>query len=354
MSQEQKDKKTKNKKRNLIIRISISIFLLIFFASKVDLNETLNLITHTNYVLLLICVIIYLAGQAISAFKWSIIGEAIGFQRKFADYLQFYFIGMFFNLFLPSTIGGDVSKAYYLSKGDTNGRKAPAIYAVLAERYSGLAVLVWLGTLAMLTPIGHNIPMTIKYVAIALSTAIIIGSPLLPFFIKKVFSQNNWLNRSMMNDILVFWDYKLVAKCLGWSLIFHILVIIIHMLISKAINLHIPLLYYCSVYPIVAIIGFIPIAFNGIGVREGSYIYLLSLAGVSKSAGLAFGLLWFVIVVITSLIGGIVYIKGHHAPPPEEYEPPGFNLDDITSTEYDQSYNQTELNESSNLLSNRN
>lgn len=335
-----KHKKILSRKIKLAARIIISIALLVFFASQVDLTETFELIANTNYIYLLICLLLYLAGQAISAYKWNIISEAIGFKNKYIDYVQYYFIGMFFNLFLPSTIGGDVGKAYYLSKGDTDGRIAPAIYTVLAERFSGLTVLVWLGTLAMLTSAGQNLPVIIKYGAIALTLAIIIGAPVLPLFMKTFFSSKSWLNRSLMRDVSVFWNYKLVARCLGWSLIFHIIIILIHILISLAMNLSVDPFYYFAIYPIIAIIGFIPIAFNGIGVREGAYIYFLALVNVPQSAGLAFGLLWFAIVVCASLIGGVVYIKGQHSPPPKEYEPPELTLEDMTQADYNDSIDE--------------
>ncbi|MEW5818929.1 MAG: lysylphosphatidylglycerol synthase transmembrane domain-containing protein [Cyanobacteriota bacterium] len=352
--QTQKEKKEKFKKRKLLIRILISVGLMAFFASQVDLKETFSLIIETNYFYLLLCLIIYLLGQSLSSYKWSIISKAIGFKNKFSEYIQFYYIGMFFNLFLPSTIGGDASKAYYLSKGDENNRIAPAIYTVLAERFSGLAVLAWLGTIAMLTPIGKDIPLTIKYIAILLSIAIILGAPLLPVVIKTFFSDKNWLNRSLMNDVMVFWNYKLVAKALGLSLIFHSMIIAIHILISFAMNLTVDPLYYLAIYPIVAIIGFIPIAFNGIGVREGAYIFFLTRVGEPESAGLAFGLLWFAIVVISSLIGGIVYVKGHHSPPPDDIDTSGINLDNITDNSFNSPIDKETIQNSEKFTSNIN
>lgn len=342
--------KQKNKKRNLFLRIGISVLLLVFFASKVNLNETLSMIANTNYLFLALGLLLYFIGQTISAYKWSIIATTIGFKRKFIEYIQFYYIGMFFNLFLPSTVGGDVGKAFYLSKGETNGRKAPAIYTVLAERTSGLAVLAWLGTIALLTPMGSAFPAALKYISIALSLSVIIGAPLFPVIMRKFFSENNWLNRSLMNDVMVFWNTKLTLQCLGLSLIFHLIIILIHILISMALHLNISPWYYFAIYPIVAIIGFIPIAFNGIGVREGAYIYLLSKVGVVESgAGLAFGILWFSIIVAASLVGGIVYIKGHHTPPPEDYEAPGLQLDDLTNSDNN---DQQKLEDSKQLISN--
>jgi hypothetical protein len=356
MSEQTSHKKGKMKKRKLALRIFISVALILFFVYSVDLQETFEVILNTNYLLLLVCLIIYLLGQSISAYKWGVISKVIGFKNTYVEYLQYYYIGMFFNLFLPTTIGGDVGKAYYLSKGDPNGRKAPAIYTVLAERFSGLTVLVWLGTIALVSPVGHNVPLTIKIFAVCLSLAILIGAPLFPYFNKLAFSRKNWINRSMMKDVKVFWEYKLVLKCLGLSLLFHGLVILIHILIGLAIKLDVPLMYYFAVYPVVAIIGFIPIAFNGIGVREGAYIYFFKLAGVDISHSFAFGILWFAIVVIASLIGGIVYIKGHHAPPKMDDENE-FTLKNIAEQEEIDSEDELKddkINVSNNLISHKN
>lgn len=303
--------KNKYKHIKLLLRIAISIAILVFFASKIDLKETIKLIIHSNYLILTICVLIYLIGQTICAYKWKLISSTIGYRKNLSDYTQYYFIGMFFNLFLPSTIGGDVGKAYYLYKNDLNGRKSTALYTVIAERFTGVAALIWIGTLAVLSPVADSIPYFFKISAICLSLGVLICPLLLPSFIRKFFKPDNWLKRSFLKDILPFWNSTLIFKCLFWSFLSHLTVIIIHILIGYSINIDSPLLYYFAFYPIVTIIGFIPISFNGIGIREGAYIYFLSLIGISRSAGLAFGLLWFAVTVICSLVGGIIFIVGN-------------------------------------------
>jgi len=320
-----------NKYKNikLLIRIIISIMLLAFFATQVDLKETIKLILSSNYIYLIICVLIYMVGQAICAYKWKLITKVAGYRKTLSEHIEYYFIGMFFNLFLPSTIGGDVGKAYYLYKNDKNGRKSTAVYSVIAERFTGLSVLVWLGTIATVTPAAAPVPFIFKFLGISLTLTILIGSPLFPGFIKKFFKPDHWLNRKLLNDVLVFWDHTLIAKCLFWSLISHLLIVVIHILIGLSINLHLPIGYYFIFYPIVSIIGFLPISFNGIGIREGSYIYFLSLIGISQGAGFAFGLLWFVIIVITSLIGGIFYIKGSGKAPLNQEDLEDFNLETL-------------------------
>ncbi|RLG43556.1 MAG: hypothetical protein DRN92_09285, partial [Thermoproteota archaeon] len=59
-------------------------------------------------------------------------------------------------------------------------------------------------------------------------------------------------------------------------------------------------------------ISILPISINGMGVREGSYVYFLHLMGVETSRGLAFGLLGLLVVVASSLLGGMVYVLGDY------------------------------------------
>ena len=67
--------------------------------------------------------------------------------RPLADYVRFYFIGMFLNVFGLSTIGGDVVRGLYLGGGR---RPALALNSVLFDRVSGLAILMALGAVALL------------------------------------------------------------------------------------------------------------------------------------------------------------------------------------------------------------
>jgi hypothetical protein len=50
------------------------------------------------------------------------------------------------------------------------------------------------------------------------------------------------------------------------------------------------------------------VSLNGLGLREGGYIYLLAVIGIGSEKGIAFGLLLFLIVAVDSLIGGVLFL----------------------------------------------
>src|SRR3972149_2119697 len=93
----------------------------------------------------------------------------------------------------------------------------------------------------------------------------------------------------------------------GDSVIFHAILVAIHVCIARALSLNTPVAYhFISISP-ASLASLLP-SFNGIGVRDGAYIYLLSLIGIDKAYGLLFSIQWFLIMAISSSIGLIFYL----------------------------------------------
>jgi uncharacterized protein (TIRG00374 family) len=95
---------------------------------------------------------LYLGTQCVSSLRWKLLSQPMGFQGSFGRFFALYFIGMFFNLVLPTSVGGDVVRAWYLAKtpGATEaGRGVAAFSSVLLDRLSGLTVLLCLACFAV-------------------------------------------------------------------------------------------------------------------------------------------------------------------------------------------------------------
>jgi hypothetical protein len=80
---------------------------------------------------------------------------------------------------------------------------------------------------------------------------------------------------------------------------------------------------FCFIlYPLVGTFSALPVSLNGIGLREGGYLFLLGTIGIASEKAVAFSLLWFVIVILASLVGGLVFIlrKGPRPSPAPSLE----------------------------------
>jgi len=312
--------KIRNKIIGLIARMAISIIILAVLFTKIDFQEIKKSVIDTNHTVLIVGILIYTLCQFINAHKWQLIANNVGFKNKFKEYVDYYFVGLFFNLFLPTTVGGDISKAYYLSRHDLQSRKAPAIYSVIAERYSGVVIIVWIGTIALFTPIANAVPVIFKIIMSLITILIFVVTAWFTTFWMQYFKRKKWV-RTMLRDIRAYWENpRLVMKALYWSVLYHMVVIAIHVLIGHAMGISIPVWYYIMAYSMAAMAGFLPVAFNGIGPREWAYIYFLSFAGVKESDALIFSIFWFGIILSSSLFGGIFYLKGQLLPAPTEFD----------------------------------
>ena len=72
-----------------------------------------------------------------------------------------------------------------------------------------------------------------------------------------------------------------------------------------ALGHSIPLPYLFAVIPVINIICSAPLSLNGLGIREAMYLVLLSPVGVTPQGAAACGALWFAILSILGLSGGL-------------------------------------------------
>ena len=126
----------------LRLKLGISLVMLasLFLLGKVDLSKSLQAAKAADIRFILLAVFLLLSSTLLNAQRWSLLAKAVALGRPFWQLVQYCFVGLFFNLFFPSTVGGDFSRCYYLSKG--GGRYKDAFYSVLADRVFGISVSI--------------------------------------------------------------------------------------------------------------------------------------------------------------------------------------------------------------------
>jgi uncharacterized membrane protein YbhN (UPF0104 family) len=126
--------------------------ILAVLAWRTDWHQVGEAFAHLRWGLWLLAVPLYVLTQVVSSLRWQWLSRPLGFDRPLRHYFAFYFIGMFFNLVLPTSVGGDVVRAWYLDGG--SGRRLSAFLSVFVERLSGLMVLIVIACVAdLLCPV---------------------------------------------------------------------------------------------------------------------------------------------------------------------------------------------------------
>ncbi len=318
MSQTAQSDGSRKRLLGVVLRLALSAALLGYLLSRLDRQVLGDAISGVPAVGWLLAVLVYLLSQVVSAVRWAGLARPIGFHIGWLRFGQLYFEGMFFSLCLPSSIGGDVVKALRLG-GDGRGRILAGC-TVLADRLAGLVAVVLIGLTALAQRTYSLSPVQTGLVAIALSAMALaatrIGFAVLHWPGNRIADDHpltHFLQRLLPyhRHPYVFWT------AIGWSAIVQGLNVVTVMVLGDALGLELPLVAYCIAVPVVALLTVLPISLNGVGVREGGLVWILSTYGVSEAHGVALGLLWLSVSVVTGLIGGLVYLFG----PPLPQEP---------------------------------
>lgn len=303
-------------KTRLKLLISLALFGSIFAFGKIDLSESIQAAVAADKKYIVSACALFLLSIFVMAHRWQLLANAVGLQKPFFKMVQLCYVGLFFNLFLPSTVGGDVSRCYYLTKG-TN-KYLHALTSVLVDRAMGLAVLLLFATLGLLFgPGGSGLPLQMKVPIFALTAGMYCVIPFLPQLCTRLLGEHNWISKKLnQSSAKVFWeDRGLILMTLFLSVVSQILMVACHIAVGLALGLDsIPLWYYFVFYPMVAVLGFVTPSVNGIGIREWAYTYFLAIMGVENSVALTYALIWLGLTTMGSVVGGVVYVLGRFRP----------------------------------------
>lgn len=263
---------------------------------------------------------LYLFSQGISAARWQMLGRMLGLGGRWRDYLGPYFIGMFFNLVLPTSVGGDVVRAWYLSRREQialsplpppTSTRLTAFLSVLADRVNGLAVLIAVACVATVccpTPL----PGWIVAIVAGIGAACLLGFAVLPFlpWLRKRLEAHRRVTSVLDGASLCLSNRRGLIVVTVLSLMVQLANIVLAWLVGEGLGLQVPPLYYGVLIPLVSILTLLPISLNGMGLREAGTVLLLAPLAVSEASAVTLSLLLFAIYTVASLMGGVVYLFG--------------------------------------------
>jgi glycosyltransferase 2 family protein len=253
-----------------------------------------------------------LVSLVVRAYRWQIILRGIGSSIPFNRLVELYFVGSFFNAFLPSGIGGDVVRA---AEAAQDVETQEAVSSVLVDRLTGLMALLAMAVLML--PFRPSIfPDELAWlVAIVCVLGLTVGFIILDGrMLRNLISKFPKIFRKPGQGFIE--RLIITIESCGWSAINQALLIsVVFNLIQvgwwattgKAIGLTIPYSYYMLVVPIMAAALLIP-SVGGLGVREWLAPTLFAGTGIGVEAAVALTILVFALERLASLLGAPVYI----------------------------------------------
>ncbi len=295
-----------------LLRIGISVGLLAWVLPRVGLADMWREIQSVQPGWLGLALALCILGTALRAYRWQALLMGLGLQAPIGRLIRLYFVGTFFNTFLPSGFGGDLVRVVELARDSRRAHEATG--TVLVDRLTGILVLLAVALLAL--PFSLSvIPPALAAGLAALAVGGLMGGWLLfqqrllgrvigfipqglPFGVKR---QVEKVYAAISGS-----GPKAMAQALGVSLAFNVLLIFLNYSIAMSVGVDVPLGYFFLFVPPTSLALMVP-SVGGLGAREWAYTELWPQVGVGKAEAGAMSVLNYAVNAATGLIGAAIY-----------------------------------------------
>ena len=296
----------------LRVFVSLLFIIILLYIMRDKYGQIAKVLKGTDLPLFSFSLFVFFLALAASVFRLKLIIATQGIPATFMEAFSLTLIGYFFNNFLPTSIGGDVVKAYYLSKKTT--AKMGAFTSVFVDRAIGLFTMIFMAAVALLFAPYEIIDLRVRYMIYAITAASVI---LIIFLINRGFARRfskflvlvRPIEEKLKKAYSAIHGYRnhtmLMFQSTAISIVSQLLYFITIGIMAASIGLRIPTIDILLRMPIVSAMSLLP-SINGLGLREGSMVLLFGQL-VGKANAFAVSILLLLCLFIVSILGGAIY-----------------------------------------------
>ena len=267
-----------------LLKLAVSVAAIWWVLSRISFKEVLIVFSTANIWYILAAILFIAISSVLSAFRQNLSFRRIGAHISPSLNLKLFWLGMFYNLFLPGGIGGDGIKVYLVNKYRQNGVKKN-IGAMLVNRVSGLVAIGFL--------------------------------TILLYFMSGDIFKIGWLGWLCIPALYIFYYFVLKfflrsfvpahAGLFGWSMLLQIMQLISAMMILYAFNQFADTSKYLFLFFFSAIATALPITIGGVGAREIVFLLGAKFLQLDNELSIALSLMFFILSAVVSS-GGMYWV----------------------------------------------
>ena len=285
----------------LLLRLAVSAALMAWILARTPFREVAAAVRGADPRFLLLALVVSPLGTLPSVLRWRLLIRAQGGDAPFPFLVRSFLTGIFFNNFLPSTIGGDTVRA--LDTARTGVGRAKGIAIVFVDRFVGLLALVLFAAAGLaISGVSGRLLARVP----DLYGWVLAGSALLLVAAAFLFLPSGRLSR-----FLAFQGKgRALAGAFAWSLAMQGMVVLSWYLLARALHAPVPFAVFFLIVPLALFVMMLPVSINAIGVRENVWAFFLVALGAPAAMGVALAWLDYGLVLLQALAGGVVYALG--------------------------------------------
>jgi len=305
---------------SLPARIVVTLTLLAIVAAQINWGRMVARLSHGHPENYLAAVALVVAALTTGAFRWWWLLRKAGLQLSVRSLARIYSVATFSNTFLPTSVGGDVTRTLLVA------RRAPlltrAAVTVVVDRVGGLSGLLgmaWLALAFQAATVPNRAQLFLVWVTAAalvatllVLTAVFRGSRLARALVPRQLTSHARESRALLRDFAA--DPATLLVLVGSSLLFQALISLQLVMLARSIDVHLSFATAAVVLTLVTVVTLIPVSIGGFGIREGSYVVLLAGASIGATDAALISLLSVAALFLASLPGALMLARGGVAP----------------------------------------
>jgi glycosyltransferase 2 family protein len=322
---------------SLVARIAVATAALVWVLRGLDW-QTLKQLSPWYFGL---SVLTYAAGQAVNAVRWWLLLRAQRIRIEVWTAVRLFFLGLFYNNVMPGSVGGDLLKAWYVTKH--THRRLEGALSVFVDRAIGLAGMAVMAVFTYLVFVWGRMPVAegaeqaeapgwfsqhrsvVLWVAVALAAgfAAILAHPAgrtrLAHAAARLRAKGVAVLARVKDAIVLYCSRPgTLLAALGLTFLSQSTVIVAFWLLGRNLGIEARLRYYFVIFPIAWVVGAVPISVAGLGIVEAGTVGLFTrLTGTPRALATVLALCQRFVWVLASLPGGLVHALGAHLPAEE-------------------------------------
>src|SRR6266404_1179485 len=269
----------------LLLKLTVTILCFWYISKKIDFSAAKTALLKANWWWLFAAVILLMLSKLFSALRLNIYFRNIRVDLSEWKNIKLYWLGMFYNLFLPGSISGDAYKVVLLKRKYSAPYKKTSA-AVLLDRFSGLLALGLIMSAYGVIVLDKTLYDSILIIG---SMAAVIALYLIVRLYFKDF-------------IPGFWSTFI------WGLIVQLTQVVCLYCILLSLRLPINQPQWVFIFLIAAVVAVFPISLGGgLGTRELVFVEGAKYFHLDPQTGLVISLLFYLSTVLAS-VGGIFFV----------------------------------------------
>lgn len=306
-----------------ILKLSITFGILWYIFTTIPISEVINSIALAKVSYIIIAMLITAFTIYVEAYRMKILTDKQGIWLSINQIIDINLITNFYGLFLPGSIAGGAIRWHKLSQ--PNNKWMEAFASISFNRLISTIVLVKVGILFWALDANSRSNYMIGSILFAILgvlivTYFVVFDKKLSSFLQKYTRKFNLsivpgIIRSKISKLLISTGQyhglsrSLLIYIFGLSLASHLLGILTFYLFALSLGINISFINIGWVRSFILIVTMLPVSFAGLGVREGTLIYLLQPYGVLTTDAVALSFLLFTRTLLLGGIGGLFEAK---------------------------------------------